>query len=180
MRTIILISILAISLMAQDGLQKVYKGLFGGLEAICKGGTDAEVIFYKGKRVVKSFKFKQEVDGGFGCNLYFSKDSNSFYALVEDGLERIDLNSSKRDLVVGYDGIGTLYGYTFNKDETKLLSWGGDYKQVVKLTNLKTLKSKVLTTIDINKIKKVIFSKDEKSVIIVNKDSTKRVVNLDK
>ena len=177
MRFIALFLLLAISLEAKD---RLYKDVLGGLNATCKEGIDGSVTLLKRGKIFKTFNFKQEVDGGFSCKLYFSKNSNSFYAFVEDGLVRVDVDSNRRDLVVDYDGIGTLFGYRFNKDETKLLSWGGDINQVVKLTDLKSLKSKVVAKIDIAKVEKVIFSRDEKSAIIVHKDSTKRVVTLDK
>ena len=180
MKIVTLLSLVTLSLIANDTMEIVYKNVLNGLDAICKKGVDGEVTFYKGNKLIKNYKIKLEVDGGFKCELYFSKKTNSFYYLGEDSLNRVNLDTNKKEEVVFYDSIGTLYGYKFNKDESKLLSWGGDVKQVVKITNLKTLKSKVVAKIDVTKVKKVIFSKDEKSAIIVNKDSTKKVVALDR
>ncbi len=153
----------------------LYKEGLHRYNIVCnKNGT---IFICKNGKIANKFNFKKEAetDAGFICDL---KLKNGYlFMTVPDGLMRLDIKNRKKDLVVAYDGIGTLMGYVFNKNGNKVLSWGGDINQTVKITDLKSLKSKTVAKIDLSKISKALFGNNEKNIILIMKNGSKKIIS---
>ncbi len=167
-----------------DGNTRAYKIFENKKEMLAVGCANDGTVAIVDRLLMRSdgIWFGVEYDGGFMCDLLFSKDRNKFYLNTADAFIRVDHRSKIRESIVSFDDIGGLYGYEFDPDERWLLTWGViDDGAGIKLTDLLYKTTRVIGKIEaeeIGKVKKVNFDKEMKHAVLYYNDGKSRKIVL--